>query len=297
VTVLIMAVAAWSQPTLEIEPRLISLGSFSALSPAENAPNPGTTTIHIHSDVPWSLQATLIQPMRRVSDNLELPLERVRQYFPDLAQLCNYVAVQMDYGPGGSDTQVLEFDWQLAQARIAQYLDSADPPGTYRFSVRIELTDRTNEGLAVPINLVVEFTILPYVALSLPNPNITVQVEELGQAAESDVYYVTVKSNTAWVLDMQMGSGPAHVKGPYQLDGNQVMWQVGSGDDWETYLPMYIPVGAGTAVAARGSAPPPLTLSEAVIPFQLKVQTDRITIAGTYSADIKFGVHADDPAR
>jgi hypothetical protein len=280
---------------LTIEPRLVSLGSFSAQNPGSNQLNPGTTTVRISSANPWSLYVTLVQPPRRLSDNLELPLERVQQLFPDLSQLCGYIPVRLDYGPGESDEQVISYDWQVAQSRIAEYLDEADPPGIYCFTVRVELQARDSTSMGSGILLVTEFTVQPRVEIELISSDWVVPVEHPGEPAESEPMYLRVRSNCAWALEMIWG-GDLYTRGGFRLERDRLTWRVEPGQDWQSMAPDYVPFRSGAVVAAHGSAPPAFTLAEVEIPFQLRVATDRVTVAGNYLQDIKFRLHADNPA-
>jgi len=289
-----LAVAGWSQATLDVEPRFVSLGSFSAQNPADDALNPGTTTLRITSPVPWSVYVTLVQPARRLSDNVELPVERVRQLFPDMAQLCSYVPVLLDHGSGGNEAQTLSFDWQLAQTRIAQFLEEADPPGTYRFSVKFDVRNPDVPGTPPGIVVTTEFVILPVVEIDLITPNWALEVDQPGEPAESDPYFVRVRSNCAWALEAMWGGDLIQVGGQGRIDHSLASWSVGGGDEWQSLIPSYTPVSLVSLLVARGSAPPPFSLAEAEIPFQLRVETAPNTLAGGYSTDARFAVHMDE---
>lgn len=291
------SVLVFGQATLEIEPRFAALGSFSAQNPGGNLLNSGTTTFRISCQEPWSLYVTLVQPARRLSDNLELPLERVRQLFPDLAPLCGYSPLRLDYGSGNAEVQTVSYDWQPVQARIAQYLDEADPPGVYRFSVRAEVQNREGVTTSNRVVLVTEFTVLPQMDVELVNPNLLITVEHPGEPEESDPWYVMVRANSGWVLELNWGGDLVQAAADFRIDRTRISWLVAAGDDWESLLPAYTPVGPGPVTAARGGAPPPFTMSEAVIPLHLRVETDPATVAGVYATGLKVALHADDPAR
>jgi hypothetical protein len=287
---------AWPQ-TLDVDPQLARLGSFSAQNMAGSAPNLGTTTMRVQSAEPWILYVRLAQPIRRVTDNLELPIERVRQYFPDLSDFCAYNPVRLESGTGGAREQILEYHWQLVEDRISQFLDPADPPGTYRFSVTVDLqgTEAVSRGHAV--TMVMEFTVLPQVSVELVNPNFDCTVDPPGLPSESEPYYVLVRGNAPWVLEMQFGGELTRGDAGGELNRDRLMWQVGAGSDWESYLPAYTSVGSGAVVAARGASPPPFTLVEALIPLQFRVETASTTLAGIYGSEVKFTVRADPTAR
>ena len=253
--------------------------------------------MRVLSGEPWNLYVRLAQPIRRVSDNLELPIERVRQFFPDLSEFCAYTPVRLESGNGGTRDQVIEYHWQLVEDRISQFLDPADPPGMYRFSVTVELqgSDAISRGHAV--TMVMEFTVLPQVSVELVNPNFDCTVDPPGLPSESEPYYVLVRGNAPWVLEMQFGGELTRGDAGGELNRDRLMWQVGAGSDWESYLPAYTPVGSGAVVAARGSSPPPFTLVEALIPLQFRVETASTTLAGIYGSEVKFTVRADPTAR
>jgi hypothetical protein len=286
-----------AETALNVEPQLVSLGSFLAQDEGGSNLNPGVSTVRVFSTEAWNLNVTLTQPARRLSDNLELPLERVRQVFPDLAPLCGYQSVRLDYGPGNPDPQTLTYDWHVMQARLAQYLDKSDPPGLYRFSVNLEIQSRDNQTNSHQVPIMVEFTVLPYVEVVVPDPNFTVTVEHPGEPSQSDPVYVVVRSNCAWTLEIGCMGYLMHSNTLYWMDTNSLSWLVGSGDEWETMIPSFTPAQRTMVLAARGRAPAPFTENEVEIPLQLQAQTEHTTVEGTYSAEIRFAVHSEDPAR
>ena len=285
--------SGWSQTSFDVQPRYAYLGSFSAQQPGNSNVNSGITTLSISSVDAWQVTATLIQPARRLSDNLELPLDRVRQLFPDLAPLCNYLPVRLDYGSGDRQTQTVSFGWDVVETRVEQYLDEADPPGRYRFAVRLELDGREGTVLAPAVTVVTEFDILPMTEVEVVSAGWMVEVDPPGQMAESDPYFVRVRSNCAWSLDAAWGGDLKCLSGDHQLDCRRISWQAESGDEWQSLIPAYSPVSRSDITVARGSAPAPFTMTEVEVPLQIRVDTDRGTVAGSYTTDVRFAIHTD----
>ncbi len=294
---LVITVSAFGQATLNVEPRFASLGSFAAQDPGSNSLNPGTTVLKINSRDPWAAYVTLVQPARRLSDNLELPIERIRQLFPDMADLCNGLPVRLDYGPGSAEDQTVSYDWQPVQSRIAQYLEPADPPGVYRFIVRMELQDRDGQEISNRVALTTEFSIQPHVAVELSDPSFRFTVEHPGEPQESDPVYIRILANTSWTLDLTWTGDLVQNGTDFHIDWSRISWMTGTGDEWESLLPAYVPVSLAAVTAARGNAPAPFTLTDISIPLQLQVQSDRTTIGGTYESGLRAVIHTEGLAR
>jgi hypothetical protein len=298
--VLLAATATvWGQSSLEVDPQFTVLGDFSGVNPGANVFITGATTLRIQSTDPWSVYATLLEAPRRIPDNLELPLDRARQVFPErLIALCQFEPVMLDYGPGQTGRQTVSYEWQTVQYHLSQIVGPTEPPGRYQFRIRLELRDREGHGaIADPVTLSLEFRILPFVEVSLSAAQVNVDVADWLQSSESDPFFVTVRSNSTWALEVNcVGPLVNGAAGP-QIGLNHVMWMVESGDDWDSQIPSFQPVSATGVIVATGHEPAPFSVTEARVPIVLRVETDSAVLTGTYGADLHFTVHTDFSAR
>jgi hypothetical protein len=288
----------YAQYAFEVVPGTISLGAFTGENPSDCILNPGTTTASIVSPDPWQVVVRLAQPVRRLEDNLELPLERGQQLFPDLpAAFFSSLPVQLDYGPGGNDVQTLSYGWQLLQMRLMQYLERGDPPGLYQGMLQFDLQSRDGTTLADPVFVTLELEVQPQVAIEITEANPGIMVDHAGDPTDTEPLVIIVRANCAWELHVYCLGDILREDGEFTYHPPRLWWQIPESSEWETAAPAYLPATTAPMLVARGDAPPPFDNGEVDIPFQVRVETDRITDATGYTCDLRFEIHADPAAR
>ncbi len=287
-----------AQTAFEVVPGAISLGAFTGEDPSQCILNPGTTALSIVSPDPWQVVVRLVQPVRRLDDNLELPLERAQQLFPDLpAPFFSMLPVQLDYGPGGGDVQTLSYGWQLLQMRLIQYLERSDPPGIYQGMLQFDLQNREGVTLTDPVFVTLELEIQPQVAIEVSEANPGIIVDNAGEPTDTEPLVIIIRANCAWELSVSCIEDIVRDDGGFSYQLPRLFWQIPDGSQWESLTPVYVPASTSPYVVARGEAPPPFEPGEVDLPFQMRVETDRITDATGYSCDLRFDIRMDPAAR
>ncbi len=281
--------SALAQPTCEISPTSVLLGQFCAVDVTENIWGPGNATVRLQSDVPWSLMASLTAPVRRVSDNLELPAERARELFPDIGEdFANYLPFELDYGPGSVEVQTFSYDWQVLQLRLEQFLEPEDPPGTYRAEVNVALADRDGNFLTDPQVVIFEFEILPWIETELLGELVILTVSSQSEYSESEPLPLRIRSNSAWILHLSCTGDFHSINGEGTIDQELAAWMVPSGDGWESLVPEYAQVHSEPSAVARGDDPEPFTINEVEIPLRFRCGPMGLIDQGEFSADIEI---------
>jgi hypothetical protein len=287
----------FSQVIFEVQPPEILLGQFSAADPIQNGLLPGETTVSIQSSEPWELFVTLQEPVRRLSDGLELPLERIQEIFADVPpQLMNFAPARFDYGPGSTELQEWHYDWQLVQMRLVEFLVRSDPPGIFRTVLQLDLLARDGAQLAQPIQVVFEFEILPWVLISLPDYDLICSVSDEGDAF-SEPYPVHVSSNAQWDMQVTCSENLSDIDSDRFAELSRLSWMIWQGADWESMLPDFVPVLTTPQLAAHGNAPPPFTIFEADIPIQTHFDNMGFLYSGNFGTDFTFNIQCGEGTR
>lgn len=292
------ALTAFAQTAFEVVPGSISLGAFTGENPNDCILNPGTTAISIVSPEPWQVVVRLAQPVRRLEDNLELPLERAQQLFPDLpAPFFSSLPAQLDYGPGGEDVQTLNYGWQLLQMRLLQYLERSDPPGMYEGMLQFDLQNRDGVALADPVFVTLELEIQPQVVIEVSEANPGISVDHAGDPTDSEPLVIIVRANCSWELSVSCATKLQRDDGGFSYQLPRLLWQIPENSQWESFTTDYQPATTTPMLVARGEAPAPFESGEVDIPFLVRVETDRITDATGYSCDLRFEIRTDPVSR
>lgn len=287
----------FSQVIFEVQPTEILLGQFSAADPIQNGLLPGETTVSIQYSEPWDLFVTLQEPVRRLSDGLELPLDRIQEIFSDVPpQFANYAPARFDYGPGSAELQEWRYNWQLVQMRLVEFLEQSDPPGIFRTILRLELLARDGAPLADPIQVVFEFEILPWVQISLPGYDLICNVSDEG-IAFSEPYPVHVRSNAQWDMHVTSSENLIDTENGRPAELSRLSWMIWQDADWESMLPDFVPVSTSPQHAAHGNSPLPFTIFDAEIPIQIQFDNTGFLYSGNFGSDFMFSIHCGEDAQ
>lgn len=277
----------------------IVLGSFSATDPSDNLWTAGATQFRFQSEIPWELVGRLTEPVRRVSDGLELPMERVRTLFHDVGEeFASFEYFVIDYGQGlVLENQAVEFGWEVLQLRVADFIEAGDPPGVYRTTVDFALRDRVGERISDRLIVLFEFEILSWIEVELPQAGLQLIVTDQNLPAHADPLSIQVRSNAAWQFRLTWSSDLIDLISGETIATRFVDWKIAANEGYQTLIPDFVPVSIVSVEVASADAPEPFSISEMSIPVEIQCDALGLMAGGNYGADFSADVSVFEEVR
>jgi hypothetical protein len=281
---------------LQVTPPIVIGGRFSAIDPEKSEITVGSTELRILStEEDWRLYVTVLEPLRRVSDGLELPVQRFHALFPDLPnELLNFQPHKLLEKAAAPIWYVKEQDWQTFQEALQDYLEETDPPGTYRTYLRFELTNTQDVSLTEPVEISVEFDLLEGATVEFLTSEIVVEVgyEDSDQGhGESFLIPVLVRANTSWELRLRGTEDYINGEsGQIPLEMLSARVEPDPEAEWQALLIGFEPLSLIGLAVASGTEPLPFTITEATIPLQFAGDVPSTIHSGSYETDVEVSV-------
>jgi hypothetical protein len=293
---------AFADVSLQIDPLLAIGGVFSPINPDNTEITTGSTTIRVLSTAEdWKLFVTVLEPFRRISDGIELPMQRFHELFPDISdEILNFQPHMLRDKRASANWYELIQDWQPFQEAMQDYLLDTYPPGTYRSHLRFELFNNQNSLLTDAIDITIEFDLRASATVEMLNHDITLQVQFADSLGHGESYLVpiAVRSNTSWVLKLEGSeNGAVGPSGQIPLEMISARVDVAPGDEWQGHLPYYEPLQASPMTIASGIAPLPFMITEATVPLQLSCDVPLSIISASYEAQVTLTIETTPEAR
>ena len=300
VIIVLLCSSSLAEPQLQVDPAYTFVGEYCSLMPERSVLTVGETSLRVMSEEhDWQVYLTLMEPLRRVSDGLELPVERFTQFFRDLipGEIPSFQRYQLTEGEAGTEWHEEEYDWQGLQQGLSDFLLETDPPGRYQTQLRFELTDDTDSTIANPVLVTAEFDLVSAATVELPEPDVAFDVSFAGNQSEGhgESYLVptVVRANCPWTLSVHSLDAQATGEfGALPPEAIMVRVEISSDGSWQSALPDYLPIEQGRMTAATGYAPPAFTISETIVPLQFSGDVPISVHSGTYDMGFEIIVEA-----
>ena len=293
---------AFAEVGLQVEPEIILGGRFSTMNPDDSEITLGSTEMRVLStDEDWRLYVTVLEPLRRVRDGFELPVQRFRELFPDIPdELMDFQPHKLKENPAGSEWYVKSQDWQPFQEALQDYLQESDPPGIYRTSLRFELMSHQDTLLTAPVEIEVEFELLESATIEIMTQEIIVEVGFNGSNqghGESFLIPVLVRSNTSWILKLRGTQEFAtNESGQIPLELLSARVDDEPGQEWNAHLLDFEPLSQTPIMVASGLAPEPFSIVETIVPLQFACDVPITVFWGRYFTEIELTIEAEGGA-
>ncbi|MBI5060628.1 hypothetical protein HZB60_12715 [candidate division KSB1 bacterium] len=293
--IFIVAGVGSAQVRLDVSDAQVVLGSFCAEDHTQDLITLGSTDFRFTLDQQWRLVGRLNEPVRRIDDGLELPMDRARSLFPDVSdEFVGFQWFQVEYGPGSAEEQTWTFGWDVLQQRLVDYLDPADPPGVYRAFLDFALENReTGQLVSDPVAVLFEFEVLPWVELTLPFAWIFLEVSDPHSDVYSELFPVHVRSNAPWSMSLTWVGELIDDESGDQLSHSVMSWVVETGADWESLCPVLAEVCLEPTVLARGEGPEPFGLVEVDVPVLFQCAELGMRSMGNFGAQVAVDVSVE----
>ncbi|MFH1689088.1 MAG: hypothetical protein ABIE42_02485 [Candidatus Eisenbacteria bacterium] len=281
-----------------MDPPLVHLGSFSTLEPLESDLVSGTTDIVIISTEPWWLEVQVAGPIHRISDGLELPMERVPEAYPGIPdEIINLQPYIYNWASGSESPVIISGEWLELSTIVEAYLEPGDPPGTYEAVLFARLLDSDGSPVTGYETLTMQFDVEPWVDLVMTTlPDYEISVPDGTFEGEGDVVLVSLASNTSWVLSVrgtgdlldEQGGGAIGVSA-LSVCGEEV----GGGITRRPWRSGCETVQLSPTALAAGGEPDPFTVSLVEIPIFFRFEGEPPLPAGRYGASLVFEATAN----
>lgn len=286
------------EPEIELDPVFFYLGSFSTLDPLESDIIPGSTELRFVSVDPWQLELQLEGPIRRTTDGLELPLERLLDTHPEIPpEIVNLQPYIHDSGAGSQTARVISGDWLDLAMGLQAYLQPGDPPGTYEATLLARLLDDQGSPVTDHAQVTLEFDIAPWVHFIVkPLPDCEITVPEGGFVGESGIVLVTLGSNSDWILYVYALADLVRDGGSHTLPVTSLSVcseEFSSRGGWRPRRSGCETVQMNPIALVVGSGPSPFTVAEEEIPIFVRFESAPPLPAGRYWTSLMFEATVD----